>query len=196
MIVSTHAIVLNKKNYSDSSLICDLFSKDSGKVTIIAKGAKSIKNPLGAFLQPLNYIECIYYYKSSRNIQTLKEASIINKYYAIENDYKKITQWMLDQFKQKNINILDVFHCPHGPNSTCDCRKPNPGMFIKAKNKHNTDMKKSWMIGDKEVDVIAANSAGIDNTILVRSGHRIDKPNSNAKIILDSILQIKQIIKS
>jgi D-glycero-D-manno-heptose 1,7-bisphosphate phosphatase len=55
-------------------------------------------------------------------------------------------------------------------------------------------MTKSWMIGDKEVDVIAANSAGIDNTILVRSGHRIDESNSNAKIILDSILQTKQII--
>jgi len=50
------------------------------------------------------------------------------------------------------------------------------------------------MIGDKERDIIAANSAGIDNTILVRSGHRIDEPNSNAKIILDSIQQVKQKI--
>ena len=67
-------------------------------------------------------------------------------------------------------------------------------MFLKAKEKHDTDMKKSWMIGDKEVDVIAANSAGIYNTILVRSGHRIDESNSNAKIILNSIKQTKQII--
>ena len=51
-----------------------------GKITIIAKGAKSIKNPLGALLEPLNYIDCVYYYKSNRNIQTLKEASLINKY--------------------------------------------------------------------------------------------------------------------
>lgn len=109
MIVSTHAIVLNKKNYSDSSLICDLFSKDYGKVTIIAKGAKSIKNPLGALLQPLNYIECIYYYKSSRNIQTLKEASIINKYYAIENDYKKM-QYGLTIVDL--INQINYVECP------------------------------------------------------------------------------------
>ena len=101
---------------------------------------------------------------------------------------------MLNQFKYKNINILDIFHCPHGPDSTCDCRKPKPGMFLKAKAKHNTDMEKSWMIGDKERDIIAANSAGIDNTILVRSSHIIDEPNSNAKFILDSIQQVKQII--
>ena len=55
-------------------------------------------------------------------------------------------------------------------------------------------MEKSWMIGDKERDSIAANSAGIDNTILDRSGHRIDESNSNAKIILDSIQQAKKII--
>ena len=109
MIVSTHAIVLNKKNYSDSSLICDLFSKDYGKVTIIAKGAKSIKNPLGALLQPLNYIECIYYYKSSRNIQILKEASIINKYYTIGNDYKKMHYGLT---VVDLINQINYVECP------------------------------------------------------------------------------------
>ena len=107
MIASTHAIVLNKRNYSDSSLICDLFSIDYGKVTIIAKGAKSIKNPLGALLQPLNYIECIYYYKSSRNIQTLKEASIINKYYNIESNYKKMNYGLIIVDIINQINYIE-----------------------------------------------------------------------------------------
>ena len=83
-------IVLSKKNYGDTSLICNLFSSEYGKLTIIAKGAKSIKNPMGALLQPLNYIECTYYYKSTRNIQTLKEANLINKYYEIEKNYAKM----------------------------------------------------------------------------------------------------------
>ncbi len=137
---------------------------------------------------------CLYFQNLGYAIIIVTNQSGIARKYYTENDYQIVTKWMLDQFKYKNINILDILHCPHGPDSTCDCRKPNPGMFIKAKNKHNTDMKKSWMIGDKEVDVIAANSAGIDNTILVRSGHRIDESNSNAKIILDSIQQAKQII--
>ena len=107
MIVSTHAIVLNKKNYSDSSLICDLFSKDYGKVTIIAKGAKSIKNPLGALLQPLNYIECIYYYKSGRNIQILKEASIIEKYFYLEKSYTKMTYALTIADIVNHINYVE-----------------------------------------------------------------------------------------
>ena len=67
-------------------------------------------------------------------------------------------------------------------------------MLIEAKKKHNTDMKHSWIIGDKEVDVQAANAAGIHNTILVRSGHLIDETNSSAKFFLDSIQQSIQVI--
>ena len=137
---------------------------------------------------------CLYFQSLGYKIIIITNQSGISRGYYSHSDYQKVTQWMLDQFQHKNINILDVFHCPHGPDSTCDCRKPKPGMFLKAKAKHNTDMEKSWMIGDKERDTIAANSAGIDNTILVRSSHRIDEPNSNAKIILDSIQQAKKII--
>ena len=57
-------------------------------------------------------------------------------------------------------------------------------------------MMDSWMIGDSESDVSAANMAGISNTILVRSGHLIDELNSNAKFILDSIKQSKEVIKT
>ena len=121
------------------------------------------------------------------------QSGIYRGYYT-EHDYQKVTQWMLTQFANENINVLDTFHCPHGPDSTCNCRKPKPGMFLKAKDKHSTDMEKSWLIGDNEIDVIAANEAGIENTILVRSGHRIDESNSNARFILDTIQQSKQII--
>ena len=137
---------------------------------------------------------CLYFQSLGYKIIIITNQSGISRGYYSHSDYQKVTQWMLDQFKYKNINILDVFHCPHGPDSTCDCRKPKPGMFLKAKDKYNTDMEKSWMIGDKERDTIAANSAGIVNTILIRSSHRIDESNSNAKIILDSIQQAKQII--
>ena len=139
---------------------------------------------------------CLHFQSLGYKIIIITNQSGISRGYYSEIDYQKVTQWMLGQFKNKNINILDIFHCPHGPDSTCNCRKPKPGMLLKAKTKHNTDMEKSWMIGDKERDIIAANSAGIDNTILIRSGHRIDESNSNAKIILDSILLTKQIIKS
>ena len=65
--------------------------------------------------------------------------------------------------------------------------KPSPGMFVKAKEKHNINMKKSWAIGDKESDIKAANMAGIYNTILVKSGHKIDQKNTQSKFCLESV---------
>jgi D-glycero-D-manno-heptose 1,7-bisphosphate phosphatase len=55
-------------------------------------------------------------------------------------------------------------------------------------------MKESWMIGDKETDIEAANAAGIQNTILVKSGHTINEDNSKSRFILNSIQQSKRII--
>ena len=137
---------------------------------------------------------CLHFLNLGFKIIIITNQSGISRGFYNESDYQKITQWMLAQFENKYINILDVFHCPHGPNSTCNCRKPMPGMFLNAKTKHNIDMKKSWMIGDKEVDVIAANASGINNTILIKSEHRIDESNSNASFFLDSIQQVKKII--
>ena len=139
---------------------------------------------------------CLHFQSLGYKIIIITNQSGISRGYYSVTDYQKVTQWMLGQFIYKNINILDIFHCPHGPGSTCDCRKPKPGMFLKAKDKHNTDMEKSWMIGDKEVDVIAANSAGINHTILVKSGHSIDESTSKAEFILDSIQHSKHLITS
>ena len=50
------------------------------------------------------------------------------------------------------------------------------------------------MIGDKENDIKAAIDAGISNTILVKSGHKINEASSRAMFFLDSIKEIKQVI--
>ena len=69
-------------------------------------------------------------------------------------------------------------------------------MFISADKKYNIDMNNSWMIGDKESDIQAAYNAGIKNTILVKSGHKIQETKSSAKFILDSIKNSIEIITS
>ena len=111
-----------------------------------------------------------------------------------ENDYQILTDWMLGQFIRSKIKILDVLHCPHGPESNCECRKPRPGLLLKAKNLYNIDMQNSWMIGDKESDIQAAKKSDVVQTILVRSGHSINELNTDAQYIIDSIEQSKELI--
>ena len=123
------------------------------------------------------------------------QSGIARGYYS-ENDYQMLSNWMKNQFQTKNIDILDIFHCPHGPKSKCICRKPKPGMLLKALQKYDIDMEKSWLIGDKETDIICANKAGIFNTVLVKSGHKINESPSKAKFILGTILDSNKVITS
>jgi len=138
---------------------------------------------------------CRYFQKNGYKLIVVTNQSGIARGYYREEDFHQLIKWMMKQFEIQNIKILDVFFCPHGPKSTCNCRKPKPGMLLEAKEKHNIDMKNSWMIGDKEADVGAANAAGIENTILVRTGHEIDEASSNAKFILKSMQDTIGIIK-
>ncbi|ALE02319.1 D-glycero-beta-D-manno-heptose 1,7-bisphosphate 7-phosphatase [Candidatus Pseudothioglobus singularis] len=135
------------------------------------------------FLESLNY-----------KIIVITNQSGISRGYYTEIDFQKITKWMLDQFYKNNIEILDVIHCPHLPSDCCVCRKPKPGMLLSAKSKHSIDMEKSWMIGDKEEDIMAANAVNIKNTILVRSGHKINEKITKAKFVIDSLKESKYVI--
>ncbi len=139
---------------------------------------------------------CLYFQSLGYQLIIVTNQSGIGRGYYNEDDFHIINNRMLEKFSKKNINILDVFFCPHEPESACDCRKPKPGMFNQANDKHNINMEESWMIGDKENDIAAANAAGIENTILVKSGHTIDEANSKAEFILDSIEQAKAVIKN
>ena len=139
---------------------------------------------------------CLYFQQLDYKIIIISNQSGIARGYYTKSDYQKITEWMLNKFNIKGISILDILYCPHGPESSCNCRKPKPGMLIEAKDKYNIGMKDSWMIGDKETDIEAANLAGINNTILVRSGHLVDESKSNSKFTIDSIKQSKEVIKT
>ena len=141
------------------------------------------------------FYACQYLEDLNYKIIIITNQSGISRGYYTESDFQKLTKWMLGQFNNNNIDILDVIHCPHLPSDFCDCRKPKPGMLLSAKTKHNIDMENSWMIGDKENDIQAAHNAGIRNTILVKSGHEIDELNSNSKFILNSIKDIHEVIK-
>jgi D-glycero-D-manno-heptose 1,7-bisphosphate phosphatase len=139
---------------------------------------------------------CKYFLNLGYKIIVITNQSGISRGYLSEKDYQKITSWMLSEFNSRNIDILDVLHCPHIPESKCNCRKPMPGMILQAKDIYDVDLKNSWMIGDKEGDIRAALNAGITNNILVKSGHKVNESSSKAKFILDSIIDSKKVITS
>jgi len=137
---------------------------------------------------------CIFFQSLEYKLIVVTNQSGIARGYYKEEDFHMLTKWMVAQFDNRNIDILDVFFCPHGPKSTCKCRKPQPGMLIDARDKYDINMEESWMIGDREGDINAAIAAGVNNTILIKSGYGFDEINTKAKFILESIKESHKII--
>jgi D-glycero-D-manno-heptose 1,7-bisphosphate phosphatase len=82
---------------------------------------------------------------------------------------------------------LDRFYfCPHHPNATlpayrviCDCRKPRPGLLLRAARDFRLDLRASFMIGDRPTDIAAGAAAGC-RTILVQTGKHLLPPIQTA----------------
>ncbi len=78
----------------------------------------------------------------------------------------QIHDHLLARMREQGLDILDILVATATTNEDPD-RKPNPGMLLKAAERHNLDLGRSWMIGDNEKDVLAGKRAGC-RTVLVR----------------------------
>ncbi len=65
------------------------------------------------------------------------------------------------ELELKNASFDRIFLCPHKPEDGCECRKPKPGLALRAISSMNIDPSSSYMVGDKESDVQMAQAAGL-----------------------------------
>jgi len=90
--------------------------------------------------------------------------------YFTEKQLSDIHKRMKQEFQKYDVTLDGIYYCPHHPDEKCNCRKPNTGLFEKAIHEHNIDVKKSYMLGDKILDVGAGKKAGV-KTILIPEPH-------------------------
>ena len=90
-----------------------------------------------------------------------------------------------------------IYFCPHHPDKgfdgeipelkiDCDCRKPKPGLLIKAASRYNIDLSKSWIIGDGDIDILAGQKCGC-RTILIGKQPTMSKPEFCANSLYDAV---------
>lgn len=136
--------------------------------------------------------EALYYFQSLGYILiVVTNQSGIGRGYYCEEDFETLSVWMCQEFLLRNIRVDKVYYCPHTPNDDCNCRKPKSGMFQQALKAFNIDAKQSWMIGDKQSDIVAARGIGIEKTILFGNSQ-----NSGAKYCVNGFLDTIDIIQS
>lgn len=74
---------------------------------------------------------------------------------------------------ENGADLAGVYFCPHHPRAACPCRKPKPGLILRALSEHDVDPARSWMVGDILDDVEAGRRAGL-RTILLDRGHETE----------------------
>ncbi len=124
-----------------------------------------------------------------------------------EEFVKKTNNHLQIILREQGAYVNNFYYCPHHPTEgeepyrqVCDCRKPAPGMLLAAARDLNIDLKLSYMVGDRFLDIEAAKKAGVKG-ILVKTGYGKDllqddgpdkatpdnKPDFIAADILDAV---------
>lgn len=98
----------------------------------------------------------------------------IGRGYYTEEQFHDLMQWMCSRFADKGISIDGVYYCPYHPvrgvgkyKADSFDRKPNPGMFLRARDELGLYLAGSVLIGDRVSDVEAAKLAGVGKTVLM-----------------------------
>lgn len=103
------------------------------------------------------------------------QSGIARGYYTDEQ-YQALTAAMREALADAGAAVEAVYHCPHHPKGSvaelaidCDCRKPAPGMILRAAKELNLSLSDSILVGDKPSDIEAARTAGVGKAYIVQS---------------------------
>tara|TARA_B100000686_G_scaffold151634_1_gene158880 strand:- start:183 stop:629 length:447 start_codon:yes stop_codon:yes gene_type:complete len=91
----------------------------------------------------------------------------INKGILSNEQVDEINQHIIQLLKKQGIDISAVYVCPHKPDEQCKCRKPQPGLLLKAAKEYNIDLENSIIIGDTDKDTEAGLNAGLKKVIKI-----------------------------
>jgi D-glycero-D-manno-heptose 1,7-bisphosphate phosphatase len=93
-------------------------------------------------------------------IVVVTNQSVVGRGYTSLEGMERIHEKLRRELGKHGCYVDAIYFCPHLPEQGCECRKPAPGLILKAAEELGIDTQNSWMIGDKEIDLEAAKRAG------------------------------------
>lgn len=134
--------------------------------------------------------------KDFKLIFVTNQSGIGRGYFKFE-DFLNYNNHVLEELKKNKIKIEKTYMCPHKPEDNCECRKPKAKLIEDAAKEFNIDLGKSFMIGDKKIDVEMGHNAGC-RSILVLTGYGMkEKVGAKADYVAKDLLHAsKWILKS
>ena len=182
MIVNTTALVLKTFPYGETSLISRCFTKEKGKISFIIKGAKSKKNLISPYFQPLSHIQIIYSEKESRELQIVSKVNFVNIWLKIPESLKKMI------LLQSVLEITDF---------TLETNDPHPRLFDILidiiNNFENNQIKETLIFWFYECELLSEMGFRIDlkNNEIRKHEYPNQKIEDTSLIILQQLLDKK-----
>ena len=115
----------------------------------------------------------------------------IERGYFTEEEFLALTRWMEEAFLREGVTISKVYYCP---TLIGDDRKPNPGMFLKARDQFALDLAKSCSLGDQGRDIEAAKRAGVGRNVLLVTGKTGDVQTIGAENVIRSLSEMENLL--
>jgi D-glycero-D-manno-heptose 1,7-bisphosphate phosphatase len=85
------------------------------------------------------------------------------------------------------LPLDDVLVCFHDDTDGCDCRKPKPGLLLEAARRHDIDLSRSFMVGDRWRDIAAGSAAGCRTVLVQGSQETVEiAPDHTAASLADA----------
>jgi len=109
-------------------------------------------------------------------VVTTNQSGVARGYFS-EDLVEAVHAQLLSAVSSGGARLDAIYHCPHHPSegsppwrAACDCRKPKPGMILRAAREHGIDLAGSYVVGDSVVDIEAGAAAGLPG-VLVLTGY-------------------------
>jgi D-glycero-D-manno-heptose 1,7-bisphosphate phosphatase len=126
----------------------------------------------------------------------LSNQSGIGRGMFVEDDARRVNARVADLLRERGVEILAWYLCPHAPESRCACRKPLPGMALAAASDWDLTLPGSYVIGDKRADLELADAIGAIG-ILLTTGHgrdAVEFARTGARPVFGGLDQAAQFI--
>ena len=155
----------------------------------------------GVITEDIGYVHKVEDFKLVRNaaegLRLLKgfklfivtnQSGIGRGYFKFE-DFLDYNNRVLEELRKNEIKIEKTYACPHAPEDNCRCRKPKSKMIKDAQKEFDIDLSKSFMIGDKKIDIQMGHNAGCKSVLVLTGSGMKEKENAKADYTAKDLLE-------
>ncbi len=137
MLVTTDAIVLKSMKYRDTSRIVTMYTREFGKLKVIAKGARGAKSKFSSALDPLSRVVLVLYRKEQRDLHLASQCDLRCSYHRLTQDLDRMAAGLaclelIDQTSHDEERNEPLFSLTESALDTLDAERTNPEAVLEA----------------------------------------------------------------